>query len=102
MSINTDMKSYLLQKNEPIRTESGANRDHWVAVERIDVAVYKKNDLRTTTSIAYTDSTNTGLTWYKGFVKAVKYRLVLGKDIFDIMDSNADSRLTNLLLKAVY
>lgn len=100
MSINRDMKKYILQQNKTIRSPSGAPKDKWVDVQEIDVAVYKKNDMRVVASEKYIESTHSGLTYCKD-IKADTYRLVCGDIIYDITDCNTESRLTNLLLKVV-
>lgn len=42
MSINRDMKEYTLQQNIPAQTESGAGKQMWKNIRKIQVAVYKK------------------------------------------------------------
>lgn len=44
MSINRDMKSYRLQKEETVRTPSGAEKQKWIDMGGVKAAVYKKND----------------------------------------------------------
>ena len=53
MSINRDMKEYTLQRNEPVRTSSGAEKASWVDKGTIRAAVYKKNDLKVSVSEKY-------------------------------------------------
>lgn len=101
MSINRDMKEYILQHNEPGRTPSGAEKASWMDKGTILVAVYKKNDLKVSVSERYIESTHTGLTHCKN-IDSAGYRLV-GQDgaVYEITDCNTESRLTNLLLKVV-
>ncbi len=42
MSINRDMKPYRLQKEETVRTPSGAEKQKWVDTGEVKSAVYKK------------------------------------------------------------
>lgn len=100
MSINRDMKKYMLQHNEHVRSPSGAPKDNWVDVREIDVAIYKKNDMKVVASEMYIESTHTGLTCCKD-IQADAYRLIRGGTVYDITDCNTESRLTNLLLKVV-
>lgn len=100
MSINRDMKKYMLQHNDPVRSPSGAPKDIWTDVREIDVAVYKKNDLKVVASEKYIESTHTGLTYCRD-IQADTFRLVLNDVIYTITDCNTEGRLTNLLLKAV-
>ena len=41
MSINRDMKSYRLQKEETVRTPSGAEKQKWIDMGGVKAAVYK-------------------------------------------------------------
>lgn len=100
MSFQRDMKKYKLQKNMPERSPSGASKDIWVDVGDIDVAVYKKNDMRVVASEKYVESSHTGLTYCRE-IKADVYRLVRGDVVYLVTDSNSEGRMTNLLLKVV-
>lgn len=100
MSINRDMKEYTLQHNESVRTLSGAKKAVWVDKGTIQVAVYKKNDLKVSASEKYIESTHTGLTHCKDIDSDV-YRLLRDGIIYDITDCNTEGRMTNLLLKVV-
>ena len=46
MSINRDMKPYRLQKEETVRTPSGAEKQKWIDMGTVEAAVYKKNDMK--------------------------------------------------------
>ena len=100
MSINRDMKTYMLQRNESIRTLSGAEKNDWKYIGLIRVAVYKKSDLKILTSEKYTESTHTGLTYCKE-IDSNGYRIVRDNVIYEVIDCNVEGRLTNLLLKVV-
>ena len=100
MSVNRDVKKYMLQRNEPIRSPSGALKDNWTDVREINIAVYKKNDLKVVASEKYIESTHTGLTYCKD-IQADVFRLVRNNSVYAITDCNTEGRLTNLLLKVV-
>lgn len=99
MSINRDMKKYMLQKNVPTKSPSGAIKDVWTDVQEVDVAVYKTDELKVVASEKYTQSTHTGLTRYKDIT--ADNRLKKGDTIYEITSCNTEGRLTNLLLKVV-
>ena len=46
MSINRDMKPYRLQKEETVRTPSGAEKQKWIDMGEVKASVYKKNDMK--------------------------------------------------------
>lgn len=100
MSVNRDMREYILQHNEPTRTPSGAEKANWIEKGRIQVAVYKKNDMKVSASEKYIESTHTGVTRCKD-IDSDGYRLVRNGVIYEITDCNTEGRLTNLLLKVV-
>lgn len=100
MSINRDMKKYVLEHKETARTPSGALREEWRRVKEIMAAVYKKNDMRVVSSEKYMKSTHSGLTHCKE-IKADEYRLIRNGTVYEITDCNTEGRLTNLLLKVV-
>lgn len=100
MSINRDMKKYVLERKETTRTPSGASREEWRRVKEIMVAVYEKNDMRVVSFEKYMKSTHSGLTHYKE-IKADGYRLIRNGTVYEITDCNTEGRLTNLLLKVV-
>lgn len=94
------MREYILQRNEPIRSPSGAKKDNWAEKAKIQAAVYKKNDMKVSASEKYIQSTHTGLTHCKD-IDSDGYRLVRGGVVYEITDCNTEGRLTNLLLKVV-
>lgn len=100
MSINRDMKEYTLQQNIPAQTESGAGKPMWKNIRKIQVAVYKKNDMRVTASEKYLQSTHSGLIHCKK-IRADEYRLVRDDVVYEITSCNTEGRLTSLLLKVV-
>lgn len=100
MSINRDMRKYMLQENQPIEGKSGAERENWVDVNEIEAAIYKKNDMKVAASEKYIKSTHTGLTHYR-LIAPGKHRIVKDGVIYQIEDCNPQGRLTNLLLKVV-
>ena len=53
MSINRDMKPYRLQKEETVRTLSGAEKQKWIDMGTVEAAVYKKNDMKVAASATY-------------------------------------------------
>lgn len=101
MSINRDMKTYMLQKKKTGRTESGANHEEWIDVDVILVSIKKVNGMRVSGNVRYAEASHTGLTHYRN-IRSGTYRL-LDKDgtVYEIMDANTDERLTNLVLKVV-
>lgn len=100
MSVNRNMKEYILQHNEPVRTHSGSEKANWIEKGRIQAAVYKKNDMKVSASEKYIESTHTGVTRCKD-IDSDGYRLVRNGIIYVITDCNTEGRLTNLLLKVV-
>lgn len=100
MSINRNMKPYMLQKNIPVRSKSGASKEHWIDIGNIDIAIRQKDDSRIYASELYSQSTHSGLTYYKDIKKAVN-RIVKDGVVYEILSVNSESRLTNLLLKVV-
>lgn len=101
MSINRDMREYTLEEEVSTRTPSGASKKSWESRGTIQVCVKKKNDFRTSSSVVFTESTHSGLTYHKQ-IKSGHMRLVRGQETYLITDCNTDSRLTNLTLKAVW
>ena len=98
--LNRDMKSYRLQKEETVRTPSGAEKQKWIDMGGVKAAVYKKNDMKVAASATYLESTHIGLTRCKS-IKAEGYRLVKDDVVYRIIDCNPQGRMTNLLLKVV-
>ena len=100
MSVNRRMQPYLLLRNEPERTESGAEKEKWVVEGTVQAAVYKKNDMRVAASEKYVESTHTALVICKN-ISADGCRLFGDGITYEVLDSNPEGRLTNLILKAV-
>ena len=100
MSINRKMRSVVLQKNDPIETASGAKQDNWVDVKEITIAISKTDETLTVANEKYKEASHTGLT-YERDIEAGTFRLVFNDCVYRIISCNAESRLTNLLLKEV-
>lgn len=101
MSINRDMRLYVLQKKENVRTDTGAEKVSWIDAGTITAAIRKKDELRMVANERYRDATHTGLTYRKD-IQTFQFRILDGsKIIYDITDCNTEGRLTNLLLRVV-
>lgn len=102
MSINANMKSYMVETLVKIRTASGADRREWTPSRPIKVSIVKTNELRQTQSLKYSESTHTGLTYCR-YIKANTNRLksIETGEIYEILSCANDGRLTNLILKSV-
>lgn len=101
MSINRNMLPYTLQKKLSGRTKSGAESESWSNVGTIRVSVKKVNEMRVTANVKYGEASHTGLTHYKDIRKNVNRLLDKNGVVYEILDVNPESRLTNLILKAV-
>lgn len=101
MSINQNMKKYILQVRTIRESPTGAEEFEWVDFKEIDVAIYKTSDTLNTQSVRYNESTHVGITWEKE-IKEHECRLrdVAGT-IYGITAVDALSKRTTLLLKAV-
>lgn len=100
MSVNRDMKNFRLMKKETVRSPSGAKKEVWKESGNITASIRKKNESRVLSSERYREASHTGLTYRKD-IKAFSFRIADGDVIYDIIDCNTESRLTNLLLKVV-
>lgn len=100
MSVNRDMKKYMLQKKSTDRSPSGGKKESRADVGEIDVAVYKNTEMVMYASERYKESTHTGLTYSKG-IKAEISRLFREGSVYRIVSCNEDGRLTVFLLKEV-
>lgn len=101
MSINRNMRPYTLQKKLSGRTKSGAESESWSDVDTILVSFKKVNEMRVTANVKYGEASHTGLTYYKNVRKNVNRLIDEDGIVYDILDVNLESRLTNLILKAV-
>ena len=90
----------MLQVKTVVEGASGADKEAWMDVKTIDVAMYLTDDMKNTNSVRYNESTHTGLTFYKGLDKHIN-RFKDGETIYTITKLNERSRLTSLLLKVV-
>lgn len=102
MSIYTDMITVILQKNEPKKSTTGAQKGNWVFVENIDIAIYKNDSFKSNTGAKYEQSTHSGITFFKDFNEGTEYRLLIGMSKYDITDFNTKGRFSSLLLKHIY
>lgn len=100
MSFITDMRPIMLQVKTVVEGASGADKEAWMDIKTIDVAMYLTDDMKNTNSVRYNESTHTGLTFYKGLDKHIN-RFKDGETIYTITKLNERSRLTSLLLKVV-
>ena len=57
MSINRDMRLYVLQKKENVRTDTGAEKVSWIDAGTITAAIRKKDELRMVANERYRDAT---------------------------------------------
>ncbi len=100
MSIITDMKPIMLQGKVEIEMPSGSKKESWNDIKTIDVAIYLIDDMKNTQSVRYNESSNTGITFFKGIDKNIN-RLKDGDVIYTITKVNSKGRFTALLLKAI-
>lgn len=100
MSINRDMRRYMLQKKQKIKSASGAEKYIWVDEGQIDVAVYLTDQVTISINERYKDATHTGLTHCKSIDSKI-YRLKSDDKVYQIESCNTQLRLTNLILKEV-
>lgn len=104
MSINSDMKPYLLYVNCPTRDEYGGLQDHYVFVREVMVALYFRSVNRRDGDIRYQECDYSGVTRYKGLDLKKKYKLIPKgrQDIEYLIESiNELTRLCQYLLRAV-
>lgn len=101
MSLATRTSVFTLQNETTVTTDSGAKRITWTDLKTIQVSITKINETRLYQSVKYQESTHNGVTYTKG-IKACKNRLKDGNgDVYEILSSAGDYRMTNLLLKKV-
>lgn len=99
MSIYTDMITVQLFVNEPKPSKSGADKQNFVHVEDIEIAIYKNDSFKSIQNAKYEQSTHNALTFYKGFEEGKEYRLMIGSTPMEITYFNTTGRFTTLLLK---
>lgn len=101
MSINRDMRKYVLQKKIVTRSEkSNAPIEEWVSKGTIDAAVYFMSENRITGSKRYKEATHVALTFCRNF-KANQIRIVDGDHTYEVISVNPSGRMQELILKEV-
>lgn len=101
MSIESDKKSYLLQKYTRTYDELGTPVNAYIDVKGIFVTINNYISKDVENGIAYTIVTPEGITNYKEFDLKEKYRLV-GASIYEITGINQSGRFTQLALREVF
>lgn len=99
MSIQSNMKPYVLQKLITAQDEYGYKTETWVNVSDIEVSinsVYANGN--SSDGLVYRNKITTGITAYKQFEQGTKYRLYSESAIYNIKDYIA-SRFTQLSLR---
>ena len=99
MSVFTDMSPALLQVSDKMKGSSGALKDVWVDVGKLDIAIYDNDAFKSTQSVKYEQSTHTGCTYFKELDHGKGYRIVQGMYIYVVTSFNTSGRITTLLLK---
>ncbi|WP_041137851.1 hypothetical protein [Beduini massiliensis] len=100
MAVMNDMQLYQLQKLNAVRGPSGQEKQTWLDIENIKVAVYLIDEMSVVGSVRYDQYDYAGLTFYNGFEKKEKYRIV-GEETYGIERAVQNGNLMHLLLKAV-
>lgn len=98
--ILNDMQSYKLQKLNEVKSLSGQVKEKWIDVEDIKVAVYLIDEMSVVGSVRYDQYDCVGFTFYIGFEKKEKYRIV-GEEIYTVERTVKNGNTAHLLLKAV-
>lgn len=100
MSINSNMKSLILQENKETITPSMSRKKGWVDLkEPILIAIYETDSRVNTNNARYNDSTHIGLTFNKDI--SSKNRLKDGDRIYNITGVNPQGRLSQVFLKVI-
>ncbi|MDK0734975.1 hypothetical protein P7A61_05245 [Clostridium perfringens] len=100
LSINSNMKSLILQENKEVIKPSGARKKEWVDIEEpILIAIYETDNRVNTSNSIYNSSTHIGLTFNKSIT--AKNRLKDGDRIYNITGSNLQGRLNQVFLKVI-
>lgn len=99
MALMNDMQSYKLQKSVEIETPSGQKKKDWTDITEIKVAVYLIDEMSVIGSVRYDQYDCAGLTFYKGFEKKEKYRMVAGDEIYIVERVVTSGCRIHLLLK---
>lgn len=101
MSINSNMKAMTLQVKKKVESKSGASKYNWITEATIYVSIFKTNDMISTQSIKYNESSHVGLTFYKNIKEGINRLIDSEGAIYNITGANSKGRLCNLLLKVV-
>lgn len=100
MAILNDMQLYRLQRLNAARSPSGQEKKEWIDVEEIKVAVYLIDEMSVTGNVKYDQYDCAGFTFYIGFEKKEKYR-ILGNGTYTVERAVRNGNTMHLLLKAV-
>lgn len=100
MSINSNMKSLILQEEKEVTTPSLARKKGWVDTkEPCLIAIYETDSRVNTNNVRYNESTHIGLTFNKNIT--AKNRLKDGEKIYTITGVNPQGRLNQVFLKVI-
>ncbi|HHL2031167.1 head-tail adaptor protein [Clostridium perfringens] len=100
LSINSNMKSLILQENKEVIKPSGARKKEWIDIEElILIAIYETDNRVNTSNAIYNSSTHIGLTFNKSITS--KNRLKDGDRIYNITGVNSQGRLNQVFLKVI-
>lgn len=102
MSINTEMKKYLLQSRTVIHEKSGAEHEEWSGNRVIQVNIKLTDSVPNKGNVKYSDNSHIGLTRCK-YIKAHSNRLVdmTTGTVYLIAKVYNSGRVNNLILKEV-
>ncbi|TGY43183.1 hypothetical protein E5346_12575 [Clostridium perfringens] len=100
MSINSNMKSLILQEYRDIITPSMTRKKEWVDLENpILISIYETDSRVNTNNARYNESSHIGLTFSKEI--SAKNRLKDGDKIYNIIGVNLQGRLSQVFLKVI-
>lgn len=98
MSINSNMKNYILEEKIKKRSLSGATKETWGNEINIKVSFYPVDERMINNLVELKECTYTGLTTYKNF-KNSTYRLSDNKEVYSIIKAKGSGKYTQLFLK---
>lgn len=101
MSRVTRIKTFMLQGATTVTTPSGAKKITWADIKNIPVSVCQIDETRMIQSVKYQQSTHSGTTHVKGIKTNTNRLKTENGDIYEILSTAGDYRMTNLLLKRV-
>lgn len=100
MSINSNMKSLVLQEYKEIITPTMARKKDWVDLENhILIAIYETDSRVNTNNAMYNESSHIGLTLNKNI--SSKNRIKDVDRIYNITGINQQGRLNQVFLKVI-